>query len=294
MKPFKINKILVPLDLSANSMLALEHATFMAKLFKADIVIAHVMETMVLKLNLGTFTASDKKQAEEIIREKLENLTTDLRIKTGGKVTYVIKTGRISQGVTEAATENNVDIIIMGTHGVSGFQEFFMGSNSFRVVTESKIPVITVQKQASKIGFNNILCPIDSSEPSREKVRYIRELAKKYNSKVHILGILSIDDDDAAFKLDKKLEQVEKYFANAEIKFTMEMVEGSNLAEVTKKQAKKKKCDLIVIMTEQEENFTGILLGPFAQQVVNHSKIPVMSITPDNADYYFNVQSGGE
>jgi aspartate/glutamate racemase len=100
MKAFKINKILVPVDLSANSMLALEHATFMAKLFKADLILAHVMETKVAKLDLGTFTASDKKYAEQIINEKLGALATELKIKVGGKVTYLIKAGKIAESRT--------------------------------------------------------------------------------------------------------------------------------------------------------------------------------------------------
>ncbi len=282
MKAFKISKILVPVDLSANSMLALEHATFMAKLFKADIILAHVMETTVSKLDLGTFTASDKKYAEQIINDKLTQLSTEIRLKTGGKVSYILKAGKISKGIADATKESNADLIIMGTHGVSGFEEFFIGSNAFTVVTESTVPVITVQTRASKLGFEKIVCPIDSSDPSREKVRFIVELAKKYSSKVHILGILSVDDDDAALALDKRLEQVEKHFAKHDISYTMEMVEGENLAKITMKQAKKQKCDLIVIMTEQEENLTGILMGPYAQQVVNHSKIPVMSIKPEH------------
>jgi len=293
MKAFKINNILVPVDLSVNSILALEHATFMAKLFKADIILAHVMETKVAKLDLGTFTASDKKKAEQTISEKLNTLATELRIKIGGKVTYLIKAGKIAKGIADATAESKADIIIMETHSVSGFEEFFMGSNAFRIVTEAKVPVITVQTHASKVGFENILCPIDSSDPSREKVRYVLELAKKYNSKVHILGILSVDDDDAALLLDKKLEQVEKYFAKHEVNYTMEMVEGANLATVTMKQAKKQKSDLIVIMTEQEDNFSGILMGPYAQQVVNHSKIPVLSITPDPAGFADNKLSAG-
>jgi nucleotide-binding universal stress UspA family protein len=251
------------------------------------------METKVAKLDLGTFTASDKKYAEQIINEKLGALATELKIKVGGKVTYLIKAGKIAKGISDATIESKADVIIMGTHGVSGFEEFFMGSNAFRVVTEAKVPVITVQTHASKLGFENILCPIDSSDPSREKVRYVLELAKKYNSKVHILGILSVDDDDAALLLDKKLEQVEKYFAKHEINYSMEMVEGENLATVTMKHAKKRKSDLIVIMTEQEENFSGILMGPYAQQVVNHSKIPVLSITPNPAGFIDNKLSAG-
>ncbi|MCC6252081.1 MAG: universal stress protein [Bacteroidia bacterium] len=293
MNTFKINKILVPVDLSANSLLALEHATFMAKLFKADIILAHVMETMVAKLDLGSFTTSDKKRAENTIVEKLENLCNELRVKSGVKVSYVLKTGKIAKAIKQISDENKIDIIIMGTHGVSGFQEFFLGSNAFRVVTVSQVPVITVQTNVSKVGFDNILCPIDNSDPSREKVRYILELAKKYNSKVHILGILSVDDDDAAVALDKKLEQVENYFAKHDVNYTMKMVEGDNLAMVTMKYAKKMKSDLIVIMTEQEDNIAGIFLGPFAQQIVNRSKIPVMSITPDPAVFSSKTSLNG-
>ncbi len=291
MKTFKINRILIPVDLSPNSLLALEHASFMAKLFKADLILAHVMETKTLKLDLGSFTKGDKKNAEEVITQKLNNLALELKIKTGCKVSSILKSGKISKGIAEATAEGKADIIVMGTHGISGFEEFFMGSNAFRVVTEAKVPVITVQTHSSKIGFNNILCPVDSSSASLEKARYVAVMAKKYNSKVHILGILSVDDDDAALKLDKKLEQFEKYLKKNEIKFTMEMVEGANLASITLKQAKKNKSDLIVIMTEQEENMTGFFLGPYAQQVVNHSSIPVMSITPDPVELTDNKMS---
>lgn len=281
MAPFKIQRILIPVDLSANSLLALEHASFMAKLFKADLILCHIMETKILKLDLGKLSQSDKKNAEQIISEKLEELAVDLRFKTGCQVDYLIKSGKIHKKIGEAAEETKASLIIMGTHGVSGFEEFFIGSNAFRVITEANCPVLTVQEHSKKIGFSDILCPIDSSDPSRKKVRYVLELAKKYNSKVHILGILSVDDDDEALKLDKKMEQVEKYFEKHDVQFNSEMVDGENLASVALKHAKKIKADLICIMTEQEENFTGIFMGPFAQQVVNHSKIPVLTIKPD-------------
>lgn len=281
-KSFKINRILIPLDLSENSMLALEHGTFMAKLFKAELYLVHIMETRVLRLDLGAFSSSEKKNATETVQAKLEELANDVYLKHGIKTKAIIKSGKISKSIVDAAKDNKIDIIVMGTHGVSGFEEFFIGSNAFRVVTESTCPVLSVQTHSTKVGFEKILLPIDSSEESREKVPYAMRLAKNYNAKVHILGILSVDDDDAAIVLDKKLEQVEKYMEKHEVDYTSELVEGDNLATTTLKYAKKTKCDLICIMTEQEENFTGIFIGPYAQQVVNHSKIPVLSIRPEN------------
>ncbi|MEY4110322.1 MAG: hypothetical protein RLZZ46_677 [Bacteroidota bacterium] len=280
-KTFKISRILIPLDLSENSMLALEHGTFMAKLFKAELFLVHIMETRVLRLDLGSITTAEKKSATEAVQTKLDELASQVYLKHGIKTRTIIKAGKISKSIVDAATENKIDIIVMGTHGVSGFEEFFIGSNAFRVVTESTCPVLTVQTHTSKMGFEKILLPIDSSDESREKVPYAMRLAKAYNARIHILGILSVDDDDAAALLDKKLEQVEKYMEKHEIDYTSELVEGDNLATTTLKYAKKSKADLICIMTEQEENFTGIFIGPYAQQVVNHSKIPVISIRPE-------------
>lgn len=273
MKTFKIEKILIPVDLSENSLLALEHGVFMAKLFKADMILCHILES-------SRFGFGSAHSMSEEIDGKLKKLSEEIRLKIGGKVDVVVKSGKIAKKVVEAAKENNADIIIMGTHGVSGFEEFFAGSNAFRVVTESDCPVISVQTHAQKMGFTDILLPIDNSAPSREKVSYAVELAKHYGSRIHLLGILSVEDDDMVFKFNKMFDQIESFLSSNDIKFSSELVYGDNLASLTMKYGEKIKADLIVIMTEQEENLTGLLLGPFAQQVVNRSKIPVMSITP--------------
>ena len=277
---FKIKKILIPLDLSDNSLLALEHGTFMARLFKADLVLVHVIETLVLRADLGKFSPLERKNAVQIVQQRLEEIAHDVKIKHGVKAHVCVKEGKIAPMIREAGDEFGVELIVMGTHGVSGFEEFFMGSNAYRVVTEAHCPVLTVQKHATKPGFQNILLPIDSSDATLEKVRYASELAKKYNAKITILGILSFNDEDVDEKMERRLEQVEKYLDKKEVMFESLVVEGDNLASVTLKQAKKLKADLICIMTEQEENLTGLFMGPFAQQVVNHSRIPVLSIKP--------------
>jgi nucleotide-binding universal stress UspA family protein len=139
---------------------------------------------------------------------------------------------------------------------------------------------LSVQKHATKAGFEKILLPIDSSPATLEKVRFAAELAKKYNAHIYVLGILSFRDDEVAEKLERRMEQVEKFLDKKEVLYESMVVEGENLATITLKQAKKLKADLICIMTEQEENLTGLFMGPFAQQVVNHSRIPVLSIKP--------------
>ena len=274
MKSFDIKKILIPVDLSENSLLALEHGTFMAKLFKADVALTHVV------VPAGVFGMKDHPIDPEI-ESRLHKLAEDIRIKNGCKVELIIKHGKISKQVVEAAKESKTDLIMLGTHGVSGFEEFFMGSNAFRVITESHCPVLSVQEHAQKMGFSKILCPIDNSSASRQKLRYAAELAKHFNSQIHLLGILSVEEDELTAKFNKMFDQMEEYLTKRDIKFKSELVYGDNIANTTMKYAEKIHADLITIMTEQEDNFGGLFLGQYAQQIVNHSKIPVLSIKPD-------------
>jgi len=285
MKNFDIKKILIPVDLSENSLLALEHGTFMAKLFKADMMLTHVVP------NVGVF-GNKPNTIDSETEKKLHQIANDIHIKNGCKVDISIKHGKISKQVVEAAKEYVADIIILGTHGVSGFEEFFMGSNAFRVITESHCPVLSVQQHSQKMGFSNILCPIDNSAPSRQKLKYAVELAKHFGSKIQLLGILTVEEDELTAKFNKMFDQIEEYLTKHDIKFTSDLVYGENIATTTLKYGEKMGSDLIVIMTEQEDNLTGIFLGPYAQQIVNHSKIPVMSIKPIEGEASMNMMIG--
>jgi nucleotide-binding universal stress UspA family protein len=180
------------------------------------------------------------------------------------------------------ANDLDADIIIIGTHGVSGIREFFMGSNAFRIVSEAGCPVLSVQRSAQKIGFVNIVVPIDNSFHSREKIGLAIRLANTYNAQLHICGLRSHDHDDADLnaKFRMKMKQVEDYLAERDIRFTATTLFCSNIATATMEFAAEKGADLIVIMNEQETNTTGFFMGPYAQQVVNHSSIPVISMRP--------------
>jgi nucleotide-binding universal stress UspA family protein len=241
--------------------------------------------------NAGVFGTKENSIDSET-EKKLHQLADDIRIKNGCKVQISIKHGKISKQVVEASKEYEADMIILGTHGVSGFEEFFMGSNAFRVITESECPVLSVQEHSQKMGFANILCPIDNSAPSRQKLKFAVELAKHYGSKIQLLGILSVEEDALTAKFNKMFDQIEEYLTKRDIKFSSDLVYGENIATTTLKYGEKMGSDLIVIMTEQEDNLSGIFLGPYAQQIVNHSKIPVMSIKPKEGEASMNMMIG--
>ncbi|MGZ4117599.1 MAG: universal stress protein, partial [Bacteroidia bacterium] len=150
---FDIKRILVPVDFSETSMEALNHAIYLAKITKASITMINVTETVqpvvvpvdypiAYSYNIETF----EKAAITHSKQHLKKLTDKIKKKDNISISFVATIGWVKDEIIETAKRIKADIIIMGTHGVKGFREFIMGSNTFRVVNESQCPVLSIQK----------------------------------------------------------------------------------------------------------------------------------------------------
>lgn len=286
MKAFNIQKILIPIDFSETSMLAIEHAGFTAQLFKAELVLLHVIEKHWEQFSIiaPELRISTPTELTNAIEKKLAEVAGDIMKKYGVKSTHIISNGNIFNEILDVSKEHNVDLVVMGTHGTSGVVEFFIGSNTFKMVTQSECPVVSVQSHATKLGFTNILLPIDDSAHSRQKVNHAIVLAKHFASKIHILGLSDSNDETDRNKFEIKLDQIEEYIKKCDLPYSRKTVDGKNQAKTTYDYAKAVDADLIVIMTDQDEALTGRLMGTYAQQIINHSKIPVLTIQPKIAN----------
>lgn len=281
-KAFDIKKILLPIDFSETSLLAIEHGAFMAKLYKADLVLLHVLEKSWQNFSIVAPEIKFELPSNimSVIEARLKELGEKIRKEYGVSSTVISTEGNICDEIVALSKNDGIDLVVMGTHGSSGFEEIFIGSNSYKVVTLSECPTLTVQTHARRVGFAEICLPIDNSNHSRQKINHAVAIAKKYGARLNIVGLLDEADaeDEAKFKI--KIEQVEHYIQKCDIPFTSVTKIVANQAKETLNFAKQHNMDLIIIMTDQEENFTGSFLGPYAQQVVNHSWIPVLSIKP--------------
>lgn len=284
MGTLEVKRILIPTDFSETANLALQHAAHLASLTDAEIILLHVVSTFAFRVNLPEADVDESQNARlsGAIQEKLQSIAKALSAKHGIQVHTRVAYGRIREEVVKVAEDQDADMVILGTHGVSGIREFFMGSNAFRIVSEAGCPVLSVQESAQHIGFRRIVVPIDNSFHSREKLGISVRLAATYGAHLHICGLRSHDHDDqdlnARFKM--KMKQVEDFLKEKEASYDMTTVFCSNIAKATMDFAAEKDADLIIIMNEQEINSTGFFMGAYAQQIVNHSKIPVLSIRP--------------
>jgi nucleotide-binding universal stress UspA family protein len=260
-------------------------------LLDSEITLLHVVSSFAFRVNLPEMEFDETQEAKlaGVIESKLNKIADEISQKEGVKVSTLITSGRVREEVVRVAEEIYADIIILGTHGVSGLREFFMGSNAFRIVSDASCPVLCIQESGHPVGFKNIVVPIDDSFYSREKLGLSIKLARLYKATIHICGLRSHDhnDEEINAKFRMKMKQVDDFLHEQDVEFTLTTLYCENIANATMEYAAEMKADLIIIMNEQEVNSTGFFMGPYAQQVVNHSKIPVISIRPSSSNVEF-------
>ncbi len=287
MSIFEIKRILVPVDFSGTGEKVLEEVVLMSKRTESTITLLTVLEGPLSNAGPDLFGLSINHKVKyddaimDWVKQHLEAFKKKLIACGANKVDYIIEKGSPYKKILAIANKIKADIIVMGTHGVSGVREFVMGSNTFRVVSEATCPVLSIQKHTKQAGFKEILLPFHDKAHSREKVDYAIGVAKLYGASVHILGISYDKNPSAVKKIQLESDQIVRIIEKNGVECTEEVVKGSYMAKLILDHAKEKKVDLIIAMSDLDKmNISEYISGPFIQQIVNHSPIPVLSIRP--------------
>ncbi|MBI4647694.1 MAG: universal stress protein [Bacteroidia bacterium] len=119
---------------------------------------------------------------------------------------------------------------------------------------------------------------IDETPESKFKVKFVSDIAGKFNSVVHILGVRESEDTKVVSAIEKNIKQVANYAENKGLKHKTEHLTGKNLTTLAIDYASQIAADLIAIMENQPASIKNFWLGAYAQQMVNHSPIPVLTI----------------
>jgi nucleotide-binding universal stress UspA family protein len=140
----KIKKILVPTDFSPFSEVAIDHAAVLAKAFKAEVVLIHVIESAAYSVTDTLIVVNH----EAALRTTAEALMENLRkacSERGLPVTASVVSGAPYREIINKAEQEQVDLIAMGTHGRSGIERLLLGSVAEKVVRLATVPVLTIR-----------------------------------------------------------------------------------------------------------------------------------------------------
>jgi nucleotide-binding universal stress UspA family protein len=267
----------VAIDFSDCSINSFEHAITIAQRSECDLKMVWVnkaRQERSVALKDPEEALKDARQTfEEMIRQYQSRLPRN-------ELSFVIREGKVYREIVKQAEEDNAYLLVVGTHGSSGFEEFWIGSNAQKIVSAAKCPVITIRGGVNiKRDLTRIILPIDSTPETRQKVSITALLAKDFQAEIVVLSLYSTQVLAVRTLIKKYSEQVAKYLKDNNIHYKVEDLEvEDNLTDATIEYALKVDANLISIMTEQEKTTKNLWLGAYAQQMVNHSPIPVMSI----------------
>jgi nucleotide-binding universal stress UspA family protein len=281
-----MKQIIVATDFSRCSLHAFEYAIVLANRIKANILLVWVDNTRTDESVYPDVITGSRKEITDNFEEIIEKYREQLN---PGKITYKIRKGKVHIEVANQAKYSDAMIVVAGTHGISGFEEFWIGSNAYRIVTYAPCPVITVRTGYNfRDNIERIVVPIDSSLETRQKLTFSTKIAAYFGAEIHVVSLYSTSIKAVRQKVDNYTQQVKKYLQEENVKFKIEAINAENITNSTINYAKEVDADIIAIMTEQELTTANLFLGAYAQQMVNHSPIPVLSI---HAKEYIRVQS---
>jgi nucleotide-binding universal stress UspA family protein len=272
----------MPTDFSELSESALKVGLAIAKRQNASITLLHVVDMLsyspppeVLLCDTGLVPDSTLTMSTKII-ELAENIQKQTGIKITGKVFYGIPSDRICK----YASEGNFSLIVMGSHGVSGIREFFIGSVAFQVLRNASCPVMTIPGNWQKTGFEKVLFPVRLQPGMLNKYIYALPIIEKNNSEIMLLGLADqkhhADLKEVAFLMDKI--KVQLYTDKVEFHSSISL--SKDFPATIINTAKESESDLIIVSANLDYSIKASYIGPFAQQVVNHSHFPVLTIKP--------------
>jgi len=261
---------LLPTDFTEQTYIALKQCYNLARFHEAKIVILNVSKDNDKKAEKKL-----KAMAEEAAKES--GLTVETRTRKGNIYTQVEKVADVLEP----------EMIVMGLESHLTLGKI-LGPNAFKLVRESKWPILTIRGKKHRKGCENILLPLDLSKETRQKVTKAIEIAKYYGASIRIVNVLLNKSDANESKLKAYAYQVKEYIKKEGIRITMKTLFGKDTARMIINYGVEIDADLILIMSKAELNIQEFFMGTVAQRIINTSPIPVLSYRPKSLGEKFS------
>ena len=275
------NIVLIPTDFSEVCGNAVSHGVKLAKFLGYKVLILHI-------INKETKAALKKKSVGvDYIDWRLREYKKYYSKKYEVEIETLAIEGSIFSTISQVAQENKVNLMVMGTHGKKGLQHVF-GSYAMKVVEESPVPVVVVQKRSFKSGYRNIIFPVSNDLEPRQAVHWAKLMAKLFDARIHIY--LSPEKEVARrTSLEIITKQITAVFDAENVTYCItSAAKSAGFAEQVISYSVVEHADLILIMTRPNIEVAGFSLSAWDEKLMfNEAQIPVMGINPVEYGYQY-------
>ena len=294
-----INNILCPIDFSEFSLDAVRHGVALARWYSASLTLLHVYQVShPLPVNgipgsVPVFVQADPNEVADEVRRFCAPLTDA----SGLRMEVVVRPGDAAREIRSEAERAVFDLVILGTHGRSGFERLFLGSVTEKVLRSTRVPVLTIPppvREPRAALYTTILCPLDFSVASHAALEYALSLAQEANARLILLhaiedvlsesgkealGHLSVSEyyryreEDAVTRLSRVVPDDARVWSRPEER----VVKGRAHDEILKAVADEQ-VDLVVMGVQGRGGVNRLVFGSTTHRVIREAGCPVLTL----------------
>ena len=271
-----MKRILVPTDFSKHADYALKVAAQIAKNNDGEIFLLHMLELP----SAGNDALSRAHDIPELMFfknaavAKLDEIMNS-NFLDGVKISKIIQFEMAFDGIIKNGETHNIDLIVMGSHGASGFQEMFIGSNTEKVVRNSNVPVLVIKREESNFSAEKFVFASDFSDEIKKPFEKVVDFVNKFKSHLYLVNINTPNN----FKSTKVAQkQMDEFVSEFKINnFSTHIYNDVNVEKGILHFAKSIDADIIGMSTYCRKGLSHFFNGSISEDLVNHAKRPVIT-----------------
>ncbi len=274
-----MKNILFPTDFSDTANAAFTYALKFADIFNAEIIVLHtyslpIVETPVLpEAAKEVFDAVTYNQ-EEKFEDEIKNLQkiAEKRKPEGVKLRKILLSGDLTYNINKVCSDENVDLIVMGTTGASGAKEIFLGSNTATVIANSKVTVLAVPTAAEfHHQIKNIAFTTQYKDEDNEAVEQLLKIANKIGANI---SCLHIKNDDDPSDIDDKINEWKMLYKDERINFFN--IAGDHIEQTILDFIENQHIDVVAMLKHKRSFFERLFHRSLTRKMAYHSKVPII------------------
>ena len=275
-----MKRILVPTDFSKFSINAAKIAAQIAKKHDARIYFLHVVNIPIVETGIiPGQTQQDVAEGLYILKQVRKSFKQLLNADflKGVNVAEAVLFDGVYESIVKQSKKHEIDLIVMGTHGTSGFvNDFFIGSNTDKIVRLSEVPVLAIRDEIKEAKFKHVVFASDFSEGVEESFQPIHELIDSFGSHVDLVRIITRDD---FYFTDPMLKIMEDFAKKKKLKdYSCHVFSAENVQEGINEFAKRQNADLITTITHGRRGLARLFNGSVTNDLIKTSALPVLTV----------------
>ncbi|WP_264565625.1 universal stress protein [Flavobacterium sp. N3904] len=271
-----MKRILIPTDFSKYANQAIEVGAQIAKKNNCEIVLINMLE---LPTHMNDAVSGETSIPEIMLfKRKAEEMLKSIKDRDylqGITITEVVRLDSAYEGISNYSNNNDIDLIIMGSHGTSGIEEILIGSNTEKVVRLSKIPVLVIKKEVKDFDVRTILFASDFSEEIKKPFQKFLAVTKFFDAKLNLVMICTPNSFKSTLVAEKIMKDFVAEFEMPE--HTLNIYNDTNIEKGISNYSNRIDADLIGICTHGRTALTHFFNGSVTEDLVNHISRPVIT-----------------